>query len=747
MRIFALMLALLVPVSVWSEPIRVQSGEHDGFSRLVLNGIGAQDWVFGRTEQGYALSLAGDPTGFDVSDVYRLIPRDRVSAIWVDPAGGALNLRIACACHALPYELQAGVLVIDVRDGPAPAGSSFELGLDGKTVPALVAATPNRPKRRPGVATETAPQPALILPSLVDMVTDPPDPNLPALRDLPVEKADMAPLRDSLLRQLSDGSARGVVGLELPLPPTNDAEPAVNQTTLTDHIRLGEDLGVIILPGGKEGIRDKMMADGSACATAEELDLNSWGGDTSVASMIGPATSGLVGEFDDPDPIALERAVKYLLHVGFGAEALGLMTAFRAQTSDEDRLVALAQILEGGPDQKGVFAPMAACDTPAALWAALAAPDLATLADLNRGAVIRSFSALPPALRRYLGPRLADQFLLQNDTETARALTEAVLRGGRVTDAAAQLTEAHVEMALGEGHKAEQSLAEVASGNGEAAVQAMISLVDARIENGQAMTPEQIAALGALTQEFRGSELEPAILRALALAQASRGAFDDAFATTHTFGHDIPEIWTVLAEQGTDDAVLTHAVLGDDAALPAVSGEVREKFARRLLALGLPLPAKQWLANDDSADAQGLERLAQDDASRLLAAEADLMQNDGESAMRQLTGQTGPEADRLRARGYKLMDRPDEAFRQYAALDDTEGMSVAAQTARNWTALMTDADPVWSAAAALVSPKSNEVVEPATGPLARSRALLDESSSTRKTLDQLLSGVPAPEIP
>ncbi len=742
--------ALLIPALAAAAPVRVQSGEHAGFSRLVLNGIGETatgGWTFGRTEDGYALTLDGPPLGFDVLDVFRLMSRNRVSAVWVDPNTGGLNLRIACACHAIPYELGSGILVIDVRDGPAPSGSSFENGLDGLTVKPFAQAQIVRPRSRP-----TVPSARASFPTLAQQAGDLSFPPAPQVFPLPDDTAQPSPLRDDLLRKLSEGSARGVVTLEL--PADSAAQPNAPESAFQSQIRVGEDLGMIVLPGGADVARDTMTADGANCPTADQLDLAGWGRPGPVISHLSNVTTGIVGEFDDVDPTALDRAAKYYVWLGFGAEAKALLAAFDAPLDDAPLLIAMADVLDGVGDPASFFAPMAMCDTPAAMWAALSATDLTELPDLQKGAVIRGFSALPDHLRRQLGPDLANAFLTTNDVETARAITEASRRATPLHDTGVALAEAEVNHALGDTAAAEIELGELAEGNDPAAERALILLVDARIAEGKGVAADQIAALDALLHERRGTEIEADLLRALALAQASAGLFDLAFAARPDDFALQAEIWAVLANHGSDSALLQSAVLPDKAPIPDLSKSVAESLARRLLTLGLAGPAARWVPIEgDGGASDGLVVKDANDEAALLTAQIAIAQRDGTTALRHLAGLIGEPADRLRAAAFDLIADQDAVLRQYVALNDIDAARVAARHAQDWKSVAADTDPVWSAAASLLSnplpdaPNTSDASATRLGPLARSRALLDESEWARATVDKLLAQVTNPAPP
>ena len=135
-RAFVLMLALCWGGLANAGPVAVTSGEHDGFTRLVFDFGAPVEWQVGRSADGYEVAITGATPAYDLRGIFQLIGRSRLAAIWPDPQTGNLRIGIACACHALPFEFRPGIVVIDLRDGPPPRGSSFELSLAGGTAPA-----------------------------------------------------------------------------------------------------------------------------------------------------------------------------------------------------------------------------------------------------------------------------------------------------------------------------------------------------------------------------------------------------------------------------------------------------------------------------------------------------------------------------------------------------------------------------------------------------------------------------------
>jgi hypothetical protein len=207
MRWLAAIMLVWLATAAGAETIRVSSGEHADFSRLVLAVPTDSDWRFGRTQAGYELDLGQADARYDLSTVFDLIPRDRLAGIFADPVTGNLQLTLRCTCHAIPFSLDARTLVIDLRDGPAPETSSFEISLDGAVVAPLQGRNTARPRARQdpaGIAFAW-----LAVPDLRTLTIPVQPPVLP--------EPHQAALKATLVEQLAEGAARGVVDLALPV--------------------------------------------------------------------------------------------------------------------------------------------------------------------------------------------------------------------------------------------------------------------------------------------------------------------------------------------------------------------------------------------------------------------------------------------------------------------------------------------------------------------------------------------------
>jgi hypothetical protein len=210
-------------------PIKVETGEHPGFTRVVLDFGHPVAWQVGRTERGYGLRLDGEAPEYDTTESFKPLSANRITALSIDPDSHVLNLGVGCTCYAIPYEFREGIVVIDVRDGVAPQGSSFEAALLPSEMPPAPLPVPTNTSynwqatalAEIGAAPHSQEVPAAII--------DAADPKLAALRD-------------DLINQLSRGASQGVIDL-VPLDPpkhTMGEAPVTERVSSQPESRLAQ---------------------------------------------------------------------------------------------------------------------------------------------------------------------------------------------------------------------------------------------------------------------------------------------------------------------------------------------------------------------------------------------------------------------------------------------------------------------------------------------------------------------------
>lgn len=709
MRFFALIVWLLLAGTAAAETARVRGGEHRDFTRIVIEAAALSHWRFGRTADGYEFQPGEAVTGFDLTQAFDKIPRTRVSGLWRDPESGRLRLKMPCVCHAIAFEVRPGAVAIDVRHGPPPEGSSFELALDAPSAPT------DGVMPRPAydwLAIRREKPEALVLPVIA------------------TTEARADPLLDALLRQISRGVAEGIIGIDglHPMP-----DPALSSLAEKGGMRIsnGEMPGMSVATPSAPG--PNLTAGGKPCLPDPALDLAAWLSDAPIAGQIAGSRQALLAEFDRPDRDQVLNAVRIHLAAGLGAEARQILDLL---AEDQPVLRSLSHLTDLESPAQNAFAGMESCDTAAALWAviaqAAAGPADASKTHLfNNAAVSRGFSALPSGLRRHLGPALVGFYLSFGDETTARRLRDAILRAPGEAGPEVTLMDAGLQLATGDPARAGALAQEVLQDPGARAAEAAVLTAETAFAGARAVPPALADQLAALAGEFRGTGQEAAILRAEILAAAMSGDFARAFSRLSASPQTAPDLW-LLAAEAPDDLFLTEA-LNTATDLPQVGRDTAFAIAARLQRAGFAAEALVWLGPVSAGD---------DPERRLLAAEAALNLRDARSVLWLLAGMTDPAARDLMARAALQLGDAAGAAAILAGAGDESAVQRAEIRAGRWGDLAAAGVPAWSEAAALALPSAAPA--PEEGPLAEGARLVNEAGAARAAIGALLAAVESP---
>ncbi|MDZ7906069.1 MAG: hypothetical protein U5N55_10080 [Cypionkella sp.] len=720
-RLIALLIFVASPAL--ATPVEVTTGEHAGFTRVVLNFGTAIDWEFGRTNDGYRFRPRNLQATYDLQSVFKRIGNSRLAAISSDPVTSELDIGFACACHAIPFEFRSGIVVIDLRDGPPPNGSSFETEL-----PKRIAALP-QPEAVNAVSGPTG----YNWLQVAREKSQAPSPDAaPDLAILPSSAPDLQPLREQLLRQLSRGASEGVIDLDLPqnqqpLPPKAEVQAA--------RIAL-EELGGVQTKTAREP-QIPLGAQGAECLSNEDLALHDWGADNGVGALLSQDMTALVGEFDTPEPTAITRAVKARLFLGFGQEARQIMQAFPEAAKNEPTLMALSYLVDGQADPTGGFQGQGHCETSAALWASISDPKLTARSQVNGKAVTLAFAALPRHLRHLLGPSLIERFLALKDNETASSLSNIMMRAGPQDTAQIAVSQAKIDLAKGDAVGAERHLDNLGddakNANTLATAEAAITRVQARIAQGLPVEKDAVAALAAMQSEMHTTDLGPKIAVAKLHAQAASGDFAAAFAGLADLPSEAPTVLQVLASLADDSDLLIYAISSPPDVAAAATAETAQIIAQRLLDLGLPNYAQDWM------------KIGRQDRGLLLA-RIEIARQDARAALAALEGDNTILAAELRAAAYTIIGDFGAAARALKDAPESAQVFALAQ-ANDWIALAKGPQSAWmDLARGLVQdgdPVAGQV--DTFGPLARGLSLAEKSAHTRKEVSQLLNAVALPQ--
>lgn len=116
-RAFAISASLLAAGTTQAETVVARSGEHDGFSRLVMRLPDGANWALEQSGRAASLKIDSPSVVFDTSRVFDLIPRDRLQGLSQRGTGQPLRLELGCNCEIRSYVQRDGYLVVDIRDG------------------------------------------------------------------------------------------------------------------------------------------------------------------------------------------------------------------------------------------------------------------------------------------------------------------------------------------------------------------------------------------------------------------------------------------------------------------------------------------------------------------------------------------------------------------------------------------------------------------------------------------------------
>lgn len=435
-------LAVSVYLAAWSwgeAQVEVRSGEHPGFTRLVMYFDEPKNWDLGRIENGYGLRLQGEEQTFNLADVFSFIPRSRI--LDIEEVSGGLNILSSCECHANAYNFRPGVLVLDIKSGQPPEDARFEASLDVK---------------------QTAEEsfPAAVLPDLVSLTTsvEPAkdihatnigdfDPEL----DVGVLQQNWANLdtvnrHSPLERQLAERLGRALS--EQLLTPSAGSQERLLDVADVAAVEMAKpvpEARIEITDGSHEVLDDlenvsvrsamdpdtdtREKSDFGHCRSEKYFSLAQFDGAENNLQGLSSARAQFLDDLAAPSQASVQLLVKSYLALGFGAEAsqvLELYSEAGLQAAIQRSLASLVDRPEMGV--AGDLRSQVDCNTDAALWALLAHGTDKPNAPVNEKAIVRTISALPLHLRRHLVPTVSERLRRLGYKDSAAAVRETVLR-------------------------------------------------------------------------------------------------------------------------------------------------------------------------------------------------------------------------------------------------------------------------------------------------------------------------------
>ncbi|MEX0969305.1 MAG: hypothetical protein WD046_02535 [Paracoccaceae bacterium] len=693
----ALALLLTTGAAMAETPVRIQSGEHETFTRLVLSVDPARDWSLTNGDRQAEFVLRGEGVAYNISNVFTRIPRDRLATLKVSesPTSGSLLLEFGCDCAVEAFAYQGAYVVLDIAQrnadelpvteiAPIPAQRHqspvlypqrfaqdapliVDLGIESFAEPIAPPASPSAtlPETAPQTAPETAPE------------TAPPPDSITAARIAEAQEALLTQLtraaEQGLIEFMPPATAPQIVKLRkkpAPLPPLPMPSPGLARQITASTVYDRDSASALA-----EIVNDFARTH---CLDDSAFDFALWAGDADFNTALGQLHSAMVEERDRPLPLAAADLVRFYLRYGLGREARSVLGSY-GLAAENPVLAELALMADGEPVPIGGLLDLGrGCGGAHELWRMIAIPEAITSLPLDIGSSLNAFASLPLELRLdHIGGVVATLMRLDAQEHAQRAL-DLVARAGQAETPALRLIRAEMLLAS-QPEAAEAMLAEMVEDDTALAPNAMLLWAKALRARSGAAPQDLIQSLAAAAFERRGTAQGRALRLAEIQLRAGFDGFDAALILIETeLGRNaVADVALLSAAQ----EILANATPDPDAPTDYIAaimrhrgliengraGDVaRREIARQLLNLAMPAEALDLLGDTPEFD----------DQAGLLAAQARLALFEPQAALDLLSNRRDQPAQELMAAAYAQLG-------QYAAAHDVLAAVNPAATERS----------------------------------------------------------------
>lgn len=774
-QILAVLFIVFLGGAAFGAPIKVKSGEHGGFTRLVLEGPNVLSWEYETSGQENRIKILHHTAGFETDSVYRFINKNRVRSIASNPS--EFRFVIGCDCAVEIFAIGDNVLVVDVKGSDKPIAAPYNTAsslsiVEARTEPLIFGTLGPDPSEGGilGSTSQNLPQNTSQLPmkmksekpsrrsSQVDLNTFV-APKRDRTMHINSEMVQRPPTQDEtdalrmaqnqLLREIGSASTRGVLDANVyfDLPLREQTRPQVDlrifdsshtQTTQQQELPQASQIRITsstdILVPGKQNVQVTTL--GIACIEPQRVDVASWSDGRSFESQVGDFRRNLYGEFDHLNSDTALQLARLYIYFGFGAEARGTLLLIERGSDQWPELLDMAEILEFGfASNSRVLHHFSDCDSVAALWGIVASKELQESQTVNERVALLTINSLPIHLRKILAPELSERLLNYGDQTGAKNAMRNLERLSEQADNRAVFANAELEVAKGDLDAAGALLNDVVESNSEFSARALISLIQTEMELGHDIDVETAQLVDAYSLELRDAPIGAELRHVHVLALAKSNQFHQAFTALGDLDNDadsraLRSKLVQLLTEDASDSVFLELVYSQ---MPKLAGIQNKEHiftaAQRLQRLGFSKTAEQLL-HDGEVDQTGrkqkvLRAQIALDLKRPAAAEAYLVQLDGE------------DINLLRARAKEQIQDRKTAHDIYAQLEQQDDARNNAWLSNQWQTLIDPDAPVFGQLVSIANHRLEQSAE-SEGMLLRSQNLLAESSDTRIFIETVL---------
>lgn len=742
----ASLLALSTAVS--AETISFQSGEHDGFTRLVATLPSADtEWQLSRAGRSYTLTFEGRDLRFVTNKVFARIPRTRLESMSTDAETGVVRLNLACDCEIESSWFNKRHVIFDIRESSKPL----------PRIPENFALQFPEPKEHEPYGYTWAP--ATPVSSLPQAKPVPEEPKEIVIAD-PTQDFDIyvrnkekvGRIAQQVINQINRAEEQNL--LTKATKETPPARPSTHTTRSapqdwemaeapsalskpkTDNVSTYNALDVAAqeiaaVLAGRSGV--------SECIDDTRLDIESWGGTAPFSVELGRLRSGLVGEFDLTNVESLTKLAQFYISKTFGAEALQILNRIPVQERDPV-LVGMAQLVENGSlGATNPFEDQGHCPSSVAFWAALSGQQLTGKSSVDNA--LGTLSGLPLELREHLAPYFSNRLVELGQIEAAELVLNAIERVNPEQGPEFEMAQAVLQAEIGEDGAAVETLEKLAAENTAMTPAAVVELIASHVANDTPVPDDMVALVGALAVEHKigqmGMDLRHAHAQARMMTRDFTTAYaivedidrlDGNFAATTTRS----EVTRTLMAKAEDFDVLAHALGAGLTEPEMLDTETAVALAERMYTLGFLDQTKRLL--------QALRIEEVSDEIHLLKAKVALKEDLPRRAEAELLSVSSEDADALRAKARSMAGDHMAAAQILQRIGEAEQAAFEAWLGGDLSGLSALDIEVYQRIEAMLAEAQSDVTdsESTQGVLHRNRALLAGSEEARGTLSELL---------
>ncbi|WP_187431454.1 hypothetical protein ROLI_038660 [Roseobacter fucihabitans] len=646
-----------------ADPIFLRSGDHDGFTRLVLQLPPNVQWEVSSIPGKQSISFRGHDDGFDIRGVFEIIQRDRLINIQTFPS--RLELELNCNCKVEYFVEFNKYLVIDIMDSPLFLPNEIGKSTNLKQLEI-------HSNFGFGELMWIAPEPKPVSRYSEEDLSEGADQK--ASDEASLAAASVAEqTRKRLLEGVANAASRGLIQPQLPeenIQPTTQQAPQtvdIYDSSGQEVFDLNTQLGNLRVTSSRDSPQNSgnigLTASGTVCPDPGVIQVTNWGDEGPFHEQTSKLREKLYTELDRLDEQTVLELARLYIYFGFGLEAKQTLRLSKNLETLHPEILDLADIVDFGfARNPRIIHRYLGCNSDGSFWAVLAARTISPNKMINEKAALRGLSKLPPHLRDYLAPKLSERFTGLEKFVSASIALRQIDPNGETGDTDSEIAKAIIDNSAGRTSSADLVFSEISLADSSDAPKALISYIENRLINLDAVGEDVSLLIDAYAFEFRNSALSSQLERAQILSSALSGQFDKAIKLTNLLksNHEeepiseiLPHVLSVLANSASDIDFLDIVFRELPADRKEISPEVIFVVAERLLALGFPEFAQEWLdgAPKENWDSRFLE----------LRANIFLELNQPQAALKFIESAFGGRVNEIKARAHLALGQNDVA--------------------------------------------------------------------------------------